>query len=237
MEVEPAAVELSIVVCVLDEEDCDRVVRRGVDARAAVARGRGARVRLRRRRLDRPRPGLSRRSWRPVATTSRAVRLLRNVGKENALAAGLAAARGEVHVPMDVDLQDPPAVLAELGRRLAPGAPVVLARRRHRAGLARAPVRRVLHVSNARERRRDHDPARRRRLPADDARDDRALPGAARAQPLQQGPARAGHARRGRRRLRPAGLRAGTSRGRRCRSSSGWGRTRSSRSAPGRCRR
>ncbi len=60
------------------------------------------------------------------------VRLLRNVGKENALAAGLAAARGDVHVPMDVDLQDPPEVLAALLNEWRAGAQIVLARRRRR---------------------------------------------------------------------------------------------------------
>jgi dolichol-phosphate mannosyltransferase len=60
------------------------------------------------------------------------MRLLRNVGKENALAAGLAAARGEAHVPMDVDLQDPPSVLVDLVREWRAGAKVVLARRRTR---------------------------------------------------------------------------------------------------------
>jgi glycosyltransferase involved in cell wall biosynthesis len=60
------------------------------------------------------------------------IRLLRNVGKENALAAGLAAARGGAHVPMDVDLQDPPDLLPALVREWRGGADIVLARRRAR---------------------------------------------------------------------------------------------------------
>ncbi|WP_280539097.1 glycosyltransferase family 2 protein [Chromohalobacter sp. 11-W] len=42
--------------------------------------------------------------------------LTRNFGKEAALSAGLAHARGEAIVPMDVDLQDPPEVILEFVR-------------------------------------------------------------------------------------------------------------------------
>ena len=41
----------------------------------------------------------------------RGISFSRNFGKELALAAGLQAARGDAVVPMDVDLQDPPALL------------------------------------------------------------------------------------------------------------------------------
>lgn len=60
------------------------------------------------------------------------IRLTRNFGKEAALAAGLAFAKGHAHVPMDVDLQDPPSVVVEMHRLWALGAKVVLARRRQR---------------------------------------------------------------------------------------------------------
>jgi len=62
----------------------------------------------------------------------RALRLSRNYGKEAALAAGLAAARGRAHIPMDVDLQDPPEVAVAMIQRWRDGASVVLARRRRR---------------------------------------------------------------------------------------------------------
>ncbi|MBU6251724.1 MAG: glycosyltransferase family 2 protein [Alphaproteobacteria bacterium] len=44
----------------------------------------------------------------------RAISLSRNFGKEAALSAGLDHARGAAVVPMDVDLQDPPEVLADM---------------------------------------------------------------------------------------------------------------------------
>lgn len=61
-----------------------------------------------------------------------AVRLTRNVGKEAALAAGLAQARGRAHVPMDVDLQDPPHLLPQMVDLWRSGSAVVLCRRRDR---------------------------------------------------------------------------------------------------------
>jgi len=44
------------------------------------------------------------------------VNLARNFGKEAAMTAGLAHARGDAIVPMDVDLQDPPALILEFVR-------------------------------------------------------------------------------------------------------------------------
>jgi len=52
----------------------------------------------------------------------RGVKLSRNFGKEAALTAGLAASRGAAVVPMDVDLQDPPELLAEFWRLWKMGA-------------------------------------------------------------------------------------------------------------------
>ena len=57
----------------------------------------------------------------------------RNFGKEAALSAGLDHANGCAVVPIDVDLQDPPAVLIEMVALWRGGAEVVLARRSDRS--------------------------------------------------------------------------------------------------------
>jgi polyisoprenyl-phosphate glycosyltransferase len=57
----------------------------------------------------------------------------RNYGKEIALAAGLDHARGRAVVPMDVDLQDPPELIAEMVEQWRAGYDVVLARRSDRS--------------------------------------------------------------------------------------------------------
>lgn len=56
----------------------------------------------------------------------------RNFGKEAALFAGLEHARGDAVVPIDVDLQDPIEVVAQLIEPWCQGADVVLAKRRNR---------------------------------------------------------------------------------------------------------
>jgi len=50
------------------------------------------------------------------------VNLSRNFGKEAALTAGLHHASGDAVIPLDVDLQDPPEVMAEMIRRWQAGA-------------------------------------------------------------------------------------------------------------------
>jgi glycosyltransferase involved in cell wall biosynthesis len=55
----------------------------------------------------------------------RLVKLSRNFGKDSALAAGLAHARGDAVVPMDVDLQDPPEVLERMVEAWRKGAFIV----------------------------------------------------------------------------------------------------------------
>ena len=69
----------------------------------------------------------------------RALQLSRNFGKEAALTAGLEAARGEVVVLMDADLQHPPALIPEFLARWRAGADVVYALRedRHDEGWAK----------------------------------------------------------------------------------------------------
>jgi len=58
--------------------------------------------------------------------------LSRNFGKEAALTAGLQIARGDVVVPIDVDLQDPPGLILEMIAKWREGYEVILARRINR---------------------------------------------------------------------------------------------------------
>lgn len=62
------------------------------------------------------------------------VDLSRNFGKEVALTAGLDAARGDAVVVIDADLQDPPALIAEMIAGWREGYDVVYAQRRTREG-------------------------------------------------------------------------------------------------------
>ncbi|TDV70126.1 glycosyltransferase family 2 protein [Pseudomonas sp. LP_7_YM] len=57
----------------------------------------------------------------------------RNFGKEAALFAGLEHATGDAVIPVDVDLQDPVSVIAQLIEAWRGGAEIVLAKRRHRS--------------------------------------------------------------------------------------------------------
>ena len=59
----------------------------------------------------------------------RVIDLTRNFGKEAALTAGLDLAKGDVIVPIDVDLQDPPEVIPEMIEKWREGYEVVLGRR------------------------------------------------------------------------------------------------------------
>lgn len=62
----------------------------------------------------------------------RVVDLTRNFGKEAALSAAIDESRGDVVVPFDADLQDPPHVIAALVAKWREGYDVVLARRNNR---------------------------------------------------------------------------------------------------------
>jgi glycosyltransferase involved in cell wall biosynthesis len=63
----------------------------------------------------------------------RVLELSRNFGKEAALTAGIDASRGDAVVPIDADLQDPPALIPRLVEEWERGAEVVLARRTDRS--------------------------------------------------------------------------------------------------------
>ena len=62
----------------------------------------------------------------------RAISLSRNFGKEAAITAGLEYARGQAVVPMDVDMQDPPEVLAAMVAKWREGYEMVFGVRRNR---------------------------------------------------------------------------------------------------------
>lgn len=62
------------------------------------------------------------------------VDLSRNFGKEIALSAGLDHVRGELAVPIDADLQDPPELIPDMIRKWKEGYDVVYARRISRQG-------------------------------------------------------------------------------------------------------
>jgi len=72
-------------------------------------------------------------SWRQENPDVAVIDLTRNFGKEAALTAALMEADGDAVVPLDVDLQDPPALIADMIDHWIDGAEVVLARRSDRS--------------------------------------------------------------------------------------------------------
>lgn len=67
----------------------------------------------------------------------RVIDLTRNFGKEAALSAGLDEARGDIIIPFDADLQDPPELIAKLVAKWREGFDVVLAKRIDRSADSR----------------------------------------------------------------------------------------------------
>ncbi len=68
----------------------------------------------------------------------RVINLSRNFGKEAALTAGIDTSRGEVVVPIDVDLQDPPELILEFVKKYEEGYDVVVGKRIDRSTDSRA---------------------------------------------------------------------------------------------------
>lgn len=71
---------------------------------------------------------------RPGPADVRLLRLSRNFGKEAAMTAGLAHARGQAVVVLDADLQDPPELIPAMLDHWRDGIDIVLMQRRSRAG-------------------------------------------------------------------------------------------------------
>lgn len=80
---------------------------------------------------DRTVETISKQEW-PVAV--QIISLSRNFGKEAALTAGLASAKDDAVIVMDVDMQDPPELITEMIALWQGGAKVVLAQRNDRVG-------------------------------------------------------------------------------------------------------
>ncbi len=62
------------------------------------------------------------------------VNLSRNFGHEGAIAAGLSVTKGDIIVPLDADLQDPPSLIPTLIEKYEEGYEVINAKRKSRAG-------------------------------------------------------------------------------------------------------
>ena len=129
-------IDLSVVCCVLDEEEA---VPRFLGATLPVL----DRLDLRSEILfvddgSTDRTAEIVRAHAAADPRIRMVRLSRNFGKEAALTAGLDAARGRAVVPIDVDLQDPPDLIAEFVRLWREGYDVVYGQRVDREADTRA---------------------------------------------------------------------------------------------------
>jgi len=64
----------------------------------------------------------------------RLIELAKNYGKEAAMTAGMDHSRGDILIPMDVDLQDPPDLIPLMIEKWREGYEVVLAKRKTRSG-------------------------------------------------------------------------------------------------------
>ena len=73
-------------------------------------------------------------AMQPRGADLRLIRLTRNFGKEAAMSAGIAHARGEAVIVLDADLQDPPELIPDMLAQWRAGADVVQMQRRSRDG-------------------------------------------------------------------------------------------------------
>lgn len=92
------------------------------------------------------------RDFQPSGMRMVVVDLSRNFGKEAALSAGLQIATGDAVIPVDADLQDPPAVIREMLELWEAGAEVVLGHRSDRSSdgwLKRATAAQFYRIINA----------------------------------------------------------------------------------------
>lgn len=127
---------LSIVVPVLDEEETVALFLEALDAQAGAIRaalGPGGRLEV--LFVDDGSRDRTPEIIGALAAERSDVGLIclsRNFGKDAALAAGLAHARGNAIIPMDVDLQDPPEIVPDMVSAWRHGAKVVNARRKLR---------------------------------------------------------------------------------------------------------
>jgi glycosyltransferase involved in cell wall biosynthesis len=124
---EPHAVELSIIVPVKDEQEAIApFVRRLGDVLAGIDDPAAQSYEI--LFIDDGSHDATLSAIRAAVALDRRVRavsLSRNFGKEAALSAGLDYARGAAVVPIDVDLQDPPEVLADMLREWRAGFDIV----------------------------------------------------------------------------------------------------------------
>lgn len=123
---------LSLVVPVYNEEDSLSLFVSAIEALAVLLPDVGIEVVF----IDdgsTDRTLLNIHSLRPSGFAIKLVELTRNFGKEAALSAGLKICTGQVVVPMDVDLQDPPELIPAMISKWSEGFDVVLAARSSRA--------------------------------------------------------------------------------------------------------
>ncbi|WP_022942803.1 glycosyltransferase family 2 protein [Psychromonas hadalis] len=124
--------ELSIVVCVLNEQESidlflDAVtpfIEQAVNSYEIIFVNDGS--------TDRTLEIIKQRVADP-ALHIKLVNLSRNFGKDTALTAGLDYAKGQAVIPMDVDLQDPPELIPEMVKKWREGADSVIAVRKDRS--------------------------------------------------------------------------------------------------------